>query len=394
MRVLVVHNFYRSENPSGENRVVEDEVRALRAAGWDAHLLAHASDEIDALGPARKLELAISPVVSPRGVREVERAIDEVRPDVLHLHNPYPFFSLGLVDAAVRRGVPVVQTVHNHRHTCMKGTYLRDGHECKDCLGARVPWPGVVHGCYRGSRAQSLVMGISLTRKSPLRSPISRFLALTPEIEASLLEAGADASRIRLKPNAVPDPGPPTAPGAGLLFVGRLSSEKGVVMLAELWAASREGELGHLDVVGDGEAAGAVRSLLAGRADATLHGPLDREGVQAAMRRAAVVAVPSLWQEAMPLVVLESLAAGRGLLVSNLGGLPRLLPPGAGRVVEPTPHAWRDALVELATRKPENLHAWGRAARSEYEASYSEHASTSRLLEVYAEVTGSGQARG
>lgn len=394
MRVLVVHNFYRSDTPSGENRVVEDEVQSLRSAGAEVRLLSHSSDEIDGLSVARKAEVAISPLHSVRGVREVRQALDAFRPDILHLHNPYPFFSLAVVDAADARGVPVVQTVHNHRHTCMKGTYLRDGRPCTDCLGKRVPWPGVQHSCYRGSRVQSLVMAAALTRQAPVRTSIKRFLALTPEISRSLEDAGAEPGRIRLKPNAVPDPGPPTPAGRGLLYVGRLSREKGVVLLAEVWAQAPVGSLGHLDVVGDGDAASTVASLLAGRPDATMHGPMNRAGVAAAMERCGAVAVPSLWPEAMPLVLLESLAAGRGLLVSDVGGLPNLLPPGAGVVVPPSNDGWRQALAQLAVTSVQDLAGWGRAAREAYERDFSQNASTERLLEIYREVVEEAGAAG
>lgn len=386
MRVLIVHNRYRSEMPSGENRVVEFESAALEQAGVAVSTYLRSSDELATLGPAAKLALVGSPLHSRRAVREVAELIERERPDVLHLHNPYPLISNDVIGMAKDAGVAVVQTVHNHRLTCMKGTYQRDGGDCHDCLRAGSPRPGVVHACYRDSRAQSVVMAAALVRHRRRTEPlVDRYIALTPEIEQSLRHSGVSADRIVLKPNTVPDPGPAAPPGEGFLYLGRLSEEKGVLLLLDAWARHPAGSLGRLTIAGDGPVAQAVAERAGARDDVEFLGRVPGAEVPDLIRRHGVVVIPSTWPEAFPLTVLEALAAGRPLLVSDVGGLPRVVDPRFGWVVPPTQDAWSAALATAA--QADDWTQRGRCARETYDAVYSPPAVTEALIEVYRGVT-------
>src|SRR6185312_8967573 len=137
----------------------------------------------------------------------LQRLLAERRPDVMHLHNPYPLISPWAVRVAAAAGVPVVQTVHNYRMVCMNGAFFRDGVVCTDCAGRTVPWPGALHGCYRGSRPQSLVMTAALTAHRPTWRLVSRYLALTGFMRDQLVAAGIAPDRVTVKPNTIPDPG-------------------------------------------------------------------------------------------------------------------------------------------------------------------------------------------
>ena len=159
MRVLVAHNLYRSSAPSGENQLVRAEIELLRDGGVEVVGLIQDSDDIPD-GIRGLLEAAPGPVYSRDGVRRFTRLLEEHRPDVVHLHNVFPLISPYVVRVAARRDVPVVQTVHNYRHGCVNGLHLREGHACTDCLGTRLGLPAVQHGCYRGSRAQTVPMAL------------------------------------------------------------------------------------------------------------------------------------------------------------------------------------------------------------------------------------------
>ncbi len=122
------------------------------------------SDEIGDLPLSQKALLPISPIYGRAAQQDLSRILDEYRPDVLHLHNPYPLLSPWVVRTAHRHGVPVVQTVHNYRQVCSSGLYFRDGHNCHDCRGKAFGWPAVEHKCYRGSAAQSAADGVGAGR--------------------------------------------------------------------------------------------------------------------------------------------------------------------------------------------------------------------------------------
>jgi glycosyltransferase involved in cell wall biosynthesis len=284
-----------------------------------------------------------------------------------------------VIRTAHRHGVPVVQTVHNYRQVCSPGLYFRDGHVCTDCKGRSIGWPGVAHRCYRGSRAQSAVMAVTLAAHRPTWRSVDRYIALTSAIADHLREYGIPAERIVVKPNSVPDPGPPAPLGEGFLFYGRLTPEKGLGLLLDAWRRHPDGALGTLRVAGDGEQRPLAEAAAAERADVTYLGPLDRDGVRAALRATAVVVAASTWHDVLPTVGLEALASGRPVLGTSLGGLPYLV-GDAGWVVPAEPGALaaalptaRDGAARLAP-----------VARSRYESTFHPDVVARRLIEVYA----------
>lgn len=386
MRVLVVHNRYRSGAPSGENRVVDDEVAMLREAGVAVETYIRESDEIDAFGPFRRATLAVRPVVSLEASRDLRRLIAAFRPDVVHLHNPFPLISPWVVRVASAAGVPVVQTVHNYRHVCPSGLLHRSGHVCEDCMGRGFPWPAVVHGCYRGSRAQSAVMAAAALAHRGTWRLVARFLAVSEFAAAKLVEAGVEPERVVVKPNAVADPGPPQPPGEGFLYVGRLSEEKGVRLLLETWRAGGLGAQTTLSIAGDGPLAPLVREATASVPGLRWLGVLDRDGVAAAMKACRAVVVPSVCYEALPTAVLEAFAHGRPVAGTDLGALPHLVTNGAGWLAPPEPAALAAALHDADDEAA--AAAAGARARERYEAAFTPAAVLAALLDVYRALAG------
>src|SRR4051794_2764523 len=227
MKVVVAHNRYASGQPSGENTIVDAEIAQLRAAGVTALPFLRSSDEIGGLPPAQKALLPLSPVYNGASQRALATLLTTERPDLVHLHNPYPLLSPWVVRTAHKHHTPVIQTVHNYRQVCAPGVYFRDGHVCHDCRGRRFGVPAVRHACYRGSRAQSAVMATTLAVHRGTWHSVDRYLALTDGIAAHLRDYGVPEERITVKPNAVPDPGdPPRDQGDGFLYAARLSPEK------------------------------------------------------------------------------------------------------------------------------------------------------------------------
>ncbi|HET9945239.1 MAG TPA: glycosyltransferase family 4 protein, partial [Actinomycetes bacterium] len=289
MKVLVAHNRYRSELPSGENVAVDEEISALAEAGVQVVPYLRSSDEIPRLPPLRKAAVPFLPIHSPAAVADVRRLVGEHRVDVLHLHNPYPFISLSVVRAAHDLGVPVVVTLHNHRHSCVRGSYFRDGHACTLCQGRTVPWPAVQHGCYRDSRVQSVPMVAALAVHRRDQRAVDRWIALSDPVAESIVASGLTTpERVVVRPNSVRDPGPAGPPGRGLLFVGRLTAEKGVPVLLDAW--ERAGRpFGTLTIVGEGPSADLAAAAARDDRSVRVLGRLDPAAVAAEIRSAAVV---------------------------------------------------------------------------------------------------------
>jgi glycosyltransferase involved in cell wall biosynthesis len=378
VKVVVAHNQYRQAQPSGENTVVDLEIAQLTAAGVQVLPFLRSSDEIPSMSPVGKALLPVSPIYAPRAQHDLADLIRGHRPDVLHLHNPYPLISPWVVRTAHRHGVPVVQTVHNFRQVCSSGLYYRDGHVCYDCRGRFVGVPAVVHRCYRGSRAQSAVMATALAVHRPTWRSVDRYVALTARIADHLRDYGIPDGRIVVKPNSVPDPGPPSPPGDGFLFLGRLSPEKGIDLLLNAWQRHPDGSLGQLTVAGDGQLRPLVEQAAAARTDISYAGTLGRDGVRAALRRAAVVVAPSTWEDVLPTVVIEALANGRPVLGTAMGGIPYLI-GDAGWVIP----ADGSSLVLALPVARAGAAALSAAARRRYETTFHPDVVTKQLLAVY-----------
>ena len=108
MRVVIVHNRYRSENPSGGNRVVESDIEQLRADGVEVYPYIRDSDEIANWTAIGKAGLAVRPLVSPADAIAFRQMLRRVRPDIVHLHNPFPIISPWIVRTAKARSRPEV----------------------------------------------------------------------------------------------------------------------------------------------------------------------------------------------------------------------------------------------------------------------------------------------
>jgi glycosyltransferase involved in cell wall biosynthesis len=383
MRVLVAHNFYRSSAPSGENQLVRAEVELLRAGGVEVVELFTDSDDIPG-GVVGVLRAAPGPVYARAGVRRFTQALDHERPDVVHLHNVFPLISPAVARVAARRGVPVVQTVHNYRHGCVNGLHLRDGQVCTDCLGTRLGLPAVQHGCYRGSRAQTVPMALGqVAHRGTWRRDVARYLALTPFMRDKLVVTGVPAERITIRPTWVPDPGDAGAPGRDVLYVGRLDEAKGVDRLLAAWREAGPASGRRLVVAGDGPLAADLRG--AAEADRTVQwlGQVDPTAVAAAMAGAAYVVVPSRVFEGYPLVVAEAFARGRPVLTVSGGSVGTIVDDATGWVVEPSVTALAAAITAI---DDDDARRRGRGARAEYERSGTPEHGLASLLAAYAAV--------
>ena len=382
--VLLVHERYRQRG--GEDAVFDAELELLRRMGHEVEALVVDNEAIpDDPGPAQKLRLGIETVWSARAARRIEERLRRHPLDIVHAHNTFPLLSSAIYGAARRSGAAVVQTIHNYRPICPAATLFRDGRPCEDCVGLKVPWPSVVHACYRGSRLQTIPVAAMLTTQHLLRTwrNVDAFIALTEFAAAKLVAGGLPADRIQVKANFVaPDPGAREGAGDGFVFVGRLAPEKGIGTLID--AAPLLGPGITVRVAGDGPE--ADRLLAAARRHASLEplGRLDREVVQSELARSRALVFPSLWYEGLPMTILEAFASGVPVVAARVGAAASLVRDReTGLTFEPGDAAGLAACLAWAQAHPEEMAAFGRTARQAFLASYTAEASHRRLLEIY-----------
>ena len=376
MRILVVHNAY--QHRGGEDSVVDAEIVLLRSRGHEVETYFRSNDDV---GSMPSLALVCQTLWSSRTTRDLAEQINRFRPDIIHAHNTFPLISPSLYWAAERAGVPVVQTLHNFRLMCLNALFLRDGKVCEDCLG--LPWRGVVRACYRGSHAASAALAGMLTLHRGLgtyRNKVARYIALNEFCRGKFIEGGLPAERVVVKPNFVDFDMPEPVARAGLLFVGRLSVEKGVATLAQAMTLLPDAKL---RVAGDGPEAG----LLDGVAGVTRLGSQPGETVRQEMSRAAALVVPSIWYENFPRTIVEAFACGLPVIASRIGALADIVGDGeTGLLFEPgNPRDLADKMT-WALAHPERMAEMGRKARAQYEVEFSAEVNYRQLMEIYASV--------
>jgi glycosyltransferase involved in cell wall biosynthesis len=397
--VLVIHERYRQAG--GEDAVVEAETRLLRDHGHRVERLILENDRIpERAWPLSRARLAVGTVWSFAAAELVRRRIAADRPDIVHVHNFLPLLSPSIHAAAHGAGPAVVQTLHNYRLVCPAGILFRDGRPCEDCVGRRVALPAIVHACYRSSHLQSGVVATMLAThaaRGTWTRDVDAFIAVSETVRDRVIAGGLPADRVVVKGNFVAIDaalvGAPDEPGAGepndltLLYVGRLTIEKGVDLLLETWLS--EPDLPPLVIVGDGPLAPQVAAASERTGRIRFEGRLDRADVLDRMRRAAALVFPSRWYEGQPVTILEALASGLPVIGARIGAMPELVADGeTGRLFAPGDAVDFAQVVRRATDDRARLREMGVAARAAYERSHTPEANYTRLMAVYRQVLG------
>lgn len=382
LRVLQVHTRYRQAG--GEEEVVTAERRLLEEAGLSVAqvLFDNPRPGANRVSPAR-LTQSISAVWSRGAARRVREAIEANGSQVVHVHNTFVSASPSIYNAADMCRVPIVQTLHNYRLICPAATAYRAGHPCTDCMGRTIPWPAVIHSCYRGSRAQSAVVAASLAfgrATGTYSRRIGAYLALTKFQRDLLVQGGLPADKIRVVPNFLePDPGMASGPRSGFLFVGRLSEDKGVPTLVDAAALMP----GLVRVAGHGPLSPLVENA-AGTGDLEALGRLEKSAVFDQLRGAVAMVLPSVWFEGLPVSVLEAYATGTPVIASKIGSLAEVIEDGVtGLLAIPGDAGDLADRLRWASDHPDEMRQMGSNARLEYETKYRGSTHLTALLETY-----------
>jgi glycosyltransferase involved in cell wall biosynthesis len=386
VKILVVHNSYQQRG--GEDAVREAEVALLRGAGHEVVEFLRHNGEIRGYSFVQQLGLACSTAWSRQSYRDLRDLLLWEAPDLAHFHNTFPLISPSAYYACADAGVPVVQTLHNYRLLCPGANFLRDGRVCEECLGRSIPWPGVLHGCYRGSRAATASVAAMLTVHRSLRTwhdKVDLFIALTEFARQKHIAGGFPAKRIVVKPNFLQvDPLPKVGRGQYAVYIGRLSEEKGVRVLIEAWNCLSATI--PLLLVGEGPLAGEVAEQVArpGLTSISLLGRLANDEVLRLLHGARLLIVPSVCFEGFPMTILEAFACGVPVIAAGHGGAGEVVRDGStGLHVPPGDPCALASKVEWAWRHPDLIDEMGRAARAEFESQYTAEQSYRRLLQIY-----------
>lgn len=375
LQPLLVHNYY--QHPGGEDQVFAAEGALLEGKG---HGVIRFEEHNSRIGDRNAVLAAVDAVWSSKSTRSFTELMRHHNPDVVHFHNTFPLISPSAYYAAQKEGAAVVQTLHNFRLLCPGATLFRDGEVCEECIEEKSLRPAILHACYRQSRPATATVATMLTvhrAAGTWRRKVDLYIALSEFARRKFIEGGLPANRIAVKPNFVsPDPGLGTGSGNYALFVGRLSAEKGIGVLASAWK-----ELPHIPllVAGDGPLAGTGWPE-----GATWIGREPHERILALMRKARVLIVPSVCYETGPLAVLEAFACGLPVIASNLGSMAEIVAhERTGLLFNPGDAGDLARKVRWVFEHPDAIQAMRAAARREFEEKYTAERNYKMLIGIY-----------
>lgn len=374
MKIAIVHSYYSSVTPSGENVAVDGQIRALRARGHEVVPITVRTDTLSK-SATYKLRAAVN-VISGSGFDPTPSLLD-ANPDVIHVHNLFPNISSAWLK---KTEIPVVTTLHNFRPLCASGTLSRNGMPCTDCF-TKTTVQAVIHKCYRDSSVATLPLAIA-TAKGPLADArinhSARLIVLSERAAQTFISQGVPADRLEILPNfADSEDKLLSGPGEAWVYIGRLTAEKGILTLLRGWPRDIE-----LQIVGEGPLSQEVADICDKLPNVTFRGAVPHSEVSSILASSKGLVFPSEWPEGAPMVYVEALAVGRPVVARRGNSV-------ADDVAIHSTGMVYDSDEELATAVRTITNNWlshQAKAASRYRTAYTATAWVDRVEEIYKKI--------
>jgi len=320
-RILQIFNRYlQYGGEEGSVLRIGDSLQEIADVGY---FLSSSADVVN----GSELDKAMAPILAFhnfKALREIEKYQNFGKFDLWQIHNTFPFLSPAVYQLAYKKKIPVVQYLHNYRMSCVNGYFLNHGETCTSCIDGNFT-KAALTGCWHDSRIVSGYAGLILRRMRSLEvyTKNSAWIALSSKQKEIHARMGIPEKNIHIIPHFfVPNPThklPST--GKDVLYVGRLSREKGVHELLDAWKLVKASD-SKLLLMGNGpeEASLKVRMLSEGIRNVEFVGFVPKGEQSGMWGRSAFSIVPSIWEDPLPTVVFEAWEHGRPVIATNVGG--------------------------------------------------------------------------
>ncbi|MCK9361581.1 glycosyltransferase family 4 protein [Patescibacteria group bacterium] len=388
MKILHVDKFF--DLHGGAEVYMHELSRRQREAGHDVHAFSTRSERnlpskdedyfvtrynLDRReGPVTDFKKAMNFLWNVEAKKSFARQLDDLKPDVIHLHNLYHHLSSSLLSEIRKRRIPCVQTLHDYKLIAPNYALFDHGAICERSKGGNY-WSVVKHRClFPGMLPNVLAateMYMTKARQSYERT-VSFFLCPSRFMKEKMIDWGEPAGKMRYVPNPTELPAEAAIGGGGyLLYDGRLSAEKGLESFIR--AAAQVPELA-VKIAGRGPLDQSLRALVKelGAAHIEFLGFTAPSEVLKLRHRAEAYVLPSIWYENASLSLLQAMASGLPCLVTRIGGNPELVEDGKnGFLVLPNnTEDWLRTLRRFQATTPEIRKQMGEAGREKIRAKH------------------------
>ncbi len=387
MKVLQVHNYYQSYG--GECHVVDEEKKLLEENGHEVIQYVRHSCDINSWNAAKKAFALISIPYNLAEYKSLLKFIEYVRPDVAHVHNVFPLFSPSAYSALAKAKIPTIQTVHNYRFLCPNGIFFTENKVCEECQ-TRGLFSAVRKRCVRDSYLISALYATAIAnawRTKNIPENVSRFIVLNKFVYEKFLAAGVPRSKLAICSNFI-DSQIKNIPVKKryILYLGRLSIEKGVITLLKAVASLDDVVL---KIAGSGpEEHNLKQHVLEGAIDRVEFVGFVQGDEKARLIAEAICTVfPSECYENCPISVLESLSHGTPVIASNIGGLPDMIEHGVtGFLFEPGNSKNLAECIRVLLADLERLKSMSQKAMDKAVSQFGPEVHYRQLIAIYTDV--------
>ena len=282
------------------------------------------------MSPAKLAKTSLKMLYSLEAKKKFEQLILDEKPDIIHLNIFQSQLTGSIIEVAKKYDLPIVYTAHDLKSVCPNYMMLNHGHVCERCLHGNYLYC-FRSGCMKNSKAKSLLatMESMVYRQRGIYKKID--LVITPSglYKKKLSKSGMFDCDIIHIPNFLPEGTEfknVRNGGDYFLYFGRLSIEKGILVLIEAYARAKVKK--PLYLVGTGPEEEKIRGFIKEHnleSKIKMLGFKTGDELKQLIQNALCVCLLSAWYENGPYTIMEAQAAGRPVIVSDLGGLPELV---------------------------------------------------------------------
>lgn len=335
MKILIVHNNYGKY--SGEEAVVDKMAEMFRRHGNEVFFYRKTTEGVRE-SFCGNVKGFLSGMYSPSGVSGMSEALKLYKPDVVNVHNLYPFISPAALFECKKVGLPVIMTIHNFRLICPTGLLMRNGLPCEMCLEKGSEWSCIKYNCEK-----SLMKSIGYTLRNIVarktgayKKCVDKFVCITGFQKKKLIQVGFDENKIVVIPNFLNSSDirdSEYVEGEYVAYSGRLSSEKGVDLILEVARRHKDikfkfaGELRDRDLI-----------ELGIPDNCEFVGYLSGDDLQDFYKKSKFIVMASKWYEGFPMTILETARYKKPIIGPDHGGFTEIIGKGEdviGKLFEP-----------------------------------------------------------
>lgn len=342
MRILIVNKFHWFKG--GSEKYYFELGQLLKEHGHDIAFFSMKDEKNIQTGEkeyfvkasdmnSKNILKAFQVVSSKSNQRKMEEVLNDFKPDIVHLNNFQRQLSASIIEPCVKRNIPIVYTAHDVQAICPAITMMDSNkNPCELCLKGKY-----IHcfkkKCIKDSKLKSLlgaVEGVYYRNHKIYTEKMDYIITPSEFYKKKFTEDGVNENKIKTMYNFIEinDYNLKTQDDGYALYFGRLSREKGILNLI---TAFSQMDKGMLYIAGEGPEKIVIEKMIKEyrlEKRVKLLGFLNKDQMIDVIRKCKFVVVPSIWYENCPYSILETLAIGKPVIGSDMGGIPELIQDG------------------------------------------------------------------